>query len=383
MNKAVTILGSTGSIGTQTLEVCREHGFGVVALAAHSNITLLEQQVREFRPKRVLVVKEEQYLPLKTALADLSAEVLTGSQALCDLAQAPDTDLVVDAVVGIAGLPPTLAALQAGKRLALANKEALIAGGSLVKAAEKTGGGELLTVDSEHSAIWQSLQGSHRGELRGIILTASGGPFFGRTRRDLEQVGVKDALAHPNWSMGAKITVDSATLMNKGLEFIEAMWLFDLSWKQIEVVVHRQSILHSAVDFVDGSVIGQMSIPDMRGAIQYAMTYPNRLPLSTKKLSLTDIGSLTFEKPDLSTFTCLRTCIEAAQMGGFMPCIANGANEQAVGLFLEGKISFLQIGDLVEQTTRQYSSFQQRIPTSVEEILEADQMAREYVQSQI
>lgn len=376
MKKKITLLGSTGSIGTQCLEVCRQHAFAVEALAAGSNVELLERQAREFLPKRVVVADESRYSALKLALADTGIQIAAGQEAVCEAAALSGVDIAVNAVVGVAGLRPTLAALEAGNDLALANKESLVVGGELVTAAVKDSGAALFPVDSEHSAIWQCLRAGRREELSKVLLTASGGPFFGRTRDEMQSVSVAEAMNHPNWSMGSRITIDCATLMNKGLEFIEAMWLFDLAPEQIEVVVHRQSVIHSAVEFVDGSVIAQMGAPDMKGAIQYAITFPERLPLEGKKLSLFDYGSLTFARPDEETFPCLAVCRHAAAVGGLAPCVANAADEQAVALFLEGKIGFLQIGDLVAEAVEKVNRGGE---VSLENIAEADAAARQFV----
>lgn len=379
--KKVTLLGSTGSVGSQSLEVCRNLNYRVVALTAHSNVEKLAQQAREFLPKLVAIADTSKYPALKTALADLDIEIVAGTDGVCAAASFSGADIVINAIVGIAGLRPTIAAIEAGKELALANKEALIAGGDLVTKTAKLHNTSIFPVDSEHSAILQCLQAGRREDVRGIILTASGGPFVGKTRRELEGVTVKDALKHPNWSMGAKITVDSATLMNKGLEFIEAMWFFGLSPSQIEIVVHHQSVIHSAVEFHDGAVIAQMGVPDMRGAIQYAITYPAHLPIAgTARLSLTDYGKLTFAKPDTSVFTCLEVCMAAAQEGGTAPCIINGANEQAVELFLKGKINFLQIGELVASAA---ANLKRPEASTLEQIEQTDMLAREYVKQKI
>lgn len=376
MKKRIAVLGSTGSVGTQCLTVCRQRGFQIAALTAHQNTTLLAKQAREFLPDVVVIGKESEYATLKTLLADTPVVVKAGAEAIASVAAREGVDIVFNSLLGIAGLRPTLAALEAGNTLALSNKEALIAGGELVMNTAKKNNVKILPVDSEHSAIWQALAGSRREDLRSIILTASGGPFFGKTRDELAQVTVRDTLKHPNWSMGAKITVDSATLMNKGLEFIEAMWFFDVTPEEIEVVVHRQSVLHSAVDYYDGTVMGQMSVPDMAGAIQYALVYPARPKLEVKRLSLTEYGALTFEKPDLDTFTCLATSIAAAKKGGLYPCLANSANEQAVELFLQEKIKFLDIGDLVAKAV---NSITPPAQVTLDTIEETDRLAREFI----
>ncbi|MCL2579167.1 MAG: 1-deoxy-D-xylulose-5-phosphate reductoisomerase [Oscillospiraceae bacterium] len=343
--RKLAILGSTGSIGTQTLAVCRDLGLCPVALTGGSNIERLESQAREFRPALVAVADPRAAAQLKIALADTDVRVLA-QDGMIEAATLPSADVIVGAVVGIAGLAPVLEAAKAGKTIALANKEPLVAAGRLVMQTAREHGGKILPVDSEHSAIFQCLHAGERDDVTGIFLTASGGPFFGRSREELLNVTPQEAVKHPNWAMGAKISVDSATLMNKGLELIEAVHLFDLTPGQIEIAVHRQSILHSAVYFSDGSLIGQMSKPDMRSAIQYALTYPRRWPVAgLERLSLTEIGSLTFEKPDKDTFTCLAACEEAANRGGLYPAAVNAANEAAVARFLKGEMTFLQIGD--------------------------------------
>lgn len=380
MGKSISILGSTGSIGTQALDVVRAHDMQIYALAANRNIDLLEQQVREFHPSKVCIFDETQYQPLKNRLNDLSTIVLCGMDGLCEIASDTHADILLNSVVGTVGLLPTLTAISAGLDIALANKETLVAGGSLVMEQAASHGVSIYPVDSEHSAIFQCLQGNRREQLNKIILTASGGPFFGKTRSELEHVGVADALNHPNWSMGSKVTIDSATLMNKGLEFIEAKWLFDLTPEQIEVIVHRQSIVHSAVEYQDCSVIAQMGVPDMKIPIQYALLYPERMPCPTKQLSLTDYGKLTFEKPDLETFTCLQTAITAITQGGTAPCVVNGANEIAVAAFLQGKIGFLEIGTLVQKAL---DAIPKKAIGCYEDVIRADAAAREFVRNSI
>lgn len=347
MNKTLVILGSTGSIGEQALDVARKNGYTVLAIAAGKSIDKLEAQAREFEVKKVAVFDNAAAKELKKRLSDTNVEVLSGTDGVCEVA-AINADIVLNAIVGIAGLRPTFAAINAGNDIALANKETLVTAGELVKAKAKEMGIKIIPVDSEHSAIFQSLQGVPKGSLSKVILTASGGPFYGKTKDELKNVTVAQALNHPNWSMGSKITIDSATLMNKGLEVIEAVHLFGVSPDDIEVVVHRQSILHSAVELCDGAVIGQMGTPDMRLPIEYAITYPNREQMCCDRLSLTDIGTLTFAKPDLDTFKCLKLCIDAIKAGGLKPAAANGANEEAVSLFLGGKIKFLDIEKFVE-----------------------------------
>lgn len=380
MGKCISILGSTGSIGTQALEVAKAHDMRIHALAANRNIDLLERQTRELRPKKVCIYDETKYHELKGRLSDLAVQVLCGMDGLCEIAADTAADMLLNSVVGMVGLLPTLTAISAGLDIALANKETLVAGGSLVMDQAAKKGVSIYPVDSEHSAIFQCLQGNRREQLRKIILTASGGPFFGKTRAELEHVTVADALNHPNWSMGSKITVDSSTLMNKGLEFIEAKWLFDLTPEQIEVVVHRQSVVHSAVEYQDYSIIAQMGVPDMKIPIQYALLYPDRMPCPTRPLSLTEYGTLTFEKPDLKTFTCLQTAITAITRGGTTPCVVNGANEEAVAAFLKGKIGFLEIGALAQ---RAMDTIPQTEITCYEDVMRADARAREFVHNSI
>ena len=375
MMKSLIVLGSTGSIGTQALEVCRRDGYKVTALAAGSNIELLEKQAREFKPLSVAVFNEEKAKELKIKLGDTSVKVLSGVEGVCEVA-CGDGDIVLNAIVGIAGLRPTLSAIESCKTIALANKETLVTGGEIVNRKAKEKGIKILPVDSEHSAIFQSLQGAPQGSLKKILLTASGGPFYSKTRKELENVTVKEALAHPNWSMGAKITIDSATLMNKGLEVIEAVHLFGIPAKDIEVLVHRQSILHSGVELSDGAVIAQLGTPDMRLPIQYALTYPERSNYAFEKLDLFKVGTLTFEKPDTDTFRCLPLCISAINEGGLAPTAVNGANEEAVKLFLEGKLKFLQIADLVEKALINVNNKKE---FTLEDILETDILARKLV----
>lgn len=375
--KKIALLGSTGSIGQQSLSVCRFLKIPVTSLVANSNVKLLAEQAREFRPALVGICDKGRYNELKTALEGLDTEIIAGKEAAVAAAASEDAEIVINAIVGIAGLRPALAAIEAKKTLALANKESLVTGGLLVTSAAKRLGVPVIPVDSEHSAIFQSMRAGRREDVSSVILTASGGPFFGKTADELRSVKVEDALKHPNWSMGKKITIDSATLMNKGLELIEAMWFFGVSPGQVEIVVHRQSVLHSAVEFADGSIIAQLGPLDMRNAIQYAITYPRHLPCGdNKRISLTDIAALTFEKPDYETFKCLSVCIEAAKMGGLAPCTVNGANEQAVELFLNGKISFTQIGELVEAAL---DAMTPRSYFSIEDVENADMAAREFV----
>ncbi len=377
MMKKLIILGSTGSIGVQALEVAERNGYKVTALAAGKNTELLEKQARKFKPDIVAVSDKTAANDLKTRLKDTSVKVLSGEEGVCAAAQY-EGDIVLNAIVGIAGLKPTLAAIDANKTIALANKETLVAGGEIVNRRLAETGVKLLPVDSEHSAIFQSLQGAPKGSLKKILLTASGGPFYGKTKKELESVTVKEALNHPNWSMGAKITVDSATLMNKGLEVIEAVRLFDVSPDDIEVLVHRQSIVHSGIELSDGAVIAQLGTPDMRLPIQYALTYPERADFAFEHLSLTDVGTLTFEKPDTDTFRCLPICIEAVKRGGLAPAAVNGANEEAVALFLNGKIKFLQIAEMAEKAL---NSVNNKKEYTIEDVFEADKAARELIRN--
>lgn len=378
MKRKVAVLGSTGSIGTQTLKVCKRAGYEVTALAANRSTDLLEQQAREFTPRRVAVFDENAYKDLKVRLADTNIDVLTGMDGLCELAVLDETEVVCNAVTGMIGLRPTLAAIAAKKTLALSNKETLVAGGQLVMESAAKNGVQILPVDSEHSAIFQCLQGNSQNPPRKILLTASGGPFRGSSKAELEHVTLEDALRHPNWAMGAKITVDSSTLMNKGLEFIEAMWLFGVSPDQIEVIVHPQSVVHSAVEYADGSVIAQLGVPDMEIPIQYALTYPNRITGAAERLSLSEIGSLTFEPPDLQTFSCLADCMRAARVGGLCPCAVNSANEQAVALFLQNRIRYTKIADCVHEVLERFDSGEKQVYT-LEMVLETDRNAREMV----
>lgn len=343
----IVLLGSTGSIGTQTLDVCRAHNIGVRALSAHSDTELLEKQAREFSPEYAVIADESLLGDLKTRLADTDVKVLGGEKGLCEVAALPKCR-VVNAIVGMAGLVPTLSAIKAGNDVALANKETLVTGGKLVTDAVKRHGVKLLPIDSEHSAIFQCLQGAGGNRFSKIILTASGGPFFGKKPWELAAVTKEQALNHPNWDMGEKITIDSATMMNKGLEFIEAVWLFGAEPSQVEIVIQRQSVIHSAVEFEDGAIIAQLGSADMRLPIQYALTYPERLECPAKKLSLEEVKELTFDTPDEKTFTCLAAARRAIEKGGNAPCIINCANEAAVRLFLDGKIGFLDIGEAVE-----------------------------------
>ena len=376
----LTILGSTGSIGKQSLDVAKKHNMKVTALSANTNTKILADQAREFSVKYVCIYDESKYNEMKTLLSDTDVKVVAGMEGLCEIASLKETDTLLNSVVGMIGLKPTLCAIEAGKDIALANKETLVAGGRIVTEAVKRKGVKLLPVDSEHSAIFQSLQGNKHDQINRIILTASGGPFFGKTKADLENVTVADALNHPNWSMGAKITIDSATMMNKGLEIIEAAWLFDLPPSKIDVVIHRQSVIHSLVEYADYSTIAQLGVPDMHIPIQYALTYPDRYECPVKQLSLTDYKTLTFEEPDYETFVCLKTARKAFEIGNAAACIANSANEQAVALFLQEKIKFLDIGRLVSSAVEEIKG---ESDESVEAILNADKTAREFVLSRV
>ncbi|MDD6213847.1 MAG: 1-deoxy-D-xylulose-5-phosphate reductoisomerase [Firmicutes bacterium] len=374
----ISILGSTGSIGTQTLEVVRAYtGIRVWALSTYSNIGLLEKQAREFKPELVCVVDEKKAEELKIKLADTDIRVSGGIESLVEAATYPKARTVVTAVVGIAGLVPTIEAIKSGKDIALANKETLVTGGHIVTRLAKENNVRILPVDSEHSAIFQSLQGNPK-KIKKILLTASGGPFFGKARVELEHITPQQALKHPNWNMGAKVTIDSSTLVNKGLEVIEAKWLFDVDISQIEVLIHRQSVLHSAVMYDDNGVIAQLGVPDMKLPIQYALTYPDRLPMTGNELDFSDYPDLTFEKPDTETFYAIELAKKAGREGGILPVIFNGSDEAAVDLFLKGKLSYLGITDEISRAMEKVANIQN---PSVEQIAEADKYARELVYS--
>lgn len=381
MIKFISILGSTGSIGTQTLDVVDKLGLKVVALTASTNISLLEKQVRKYKPRLAVVFDESKAKIFKDNIKDTGTIVMSGMDGLIAAATVESAELVLNSVVGMVGLKPTISAANAKKDIALANKETLVAGGNLVTDAVKNNGVKLLPVDSEHSAIFQCLQGMPKSKcLKKLILTASGGPFFGKTKEQLKSVTIEQALNHPNWSMGAKITVDSATMMNKGLEIIEASRLFDVSGDDIDVVVHRESIIHSMIEYSDNSVIAQLGLPDMRIPIQYAVTYPERFPSPVGELNLSQIGKLTFFEPDYNTFKCLEACKKALSMGGAATAIANGANEEANMLFRQGKISFLDIGELVSGAVDSIKNFE---PKNVEDVLSADKLARQYIMENV
>lgn len=374
MKRNISILGSTGSIGRQSLDVIAACGMSVAALTANSNVELMEQQVRQFKPELAVLMDEKAAAELRVRLADTNTRVASGMDGLIEAASIPSADTVITAVVGMVGLRPTLAAIECGKRIALANKETLVCAGELVMAAAKRHGAEIVPVDSEHSALFQSLQGCQdRGEVKRLILTASGGPFFGWKREQLEEVTLEQALKHPNWSMGAKITVDSATLMNKGLEFIEAMHLYQMPPEKISIVVHRESIIHSLVEYCDNAVIAQLGSPDMRLPIQYALTWPARTEGPAAPLDLLTCGALTFAQPDMEAFPCLPLALRAARTGGTAGAILNGANEAAVGLFLEKKIGFMDISRRVARAMEQIPVIQS---PSLKDVLQADQDAR-------
>ena len=371
----ISVLGSTGSIGTQTLEVARACGIEVTALAAYRSVQLLEEQARAFRPKLVVVVDPAAAAQMKIALADTSIRVFSGPEGLLEAATLPEAGTVVTSLVGSAGLLPTLAAIDAGKRIALANKETLVCAGKLVMDRAEEKGAEIVPVDSEHSAIFQCLQGNRdRGEVKRLILTASGGPFFGWSREQLSQAKPAQALKHPNWDMGSKITIDSATLMNKGLEFMEAMALYRMPPEKISVVIHRESIIHSLVEYCDNAVLAQLGAPDMRLPIQYALTWPRRIPGPSQPLDLLQCPPLTFAAPDFEAFPCLAIAIETAKQGGVAPAVLNGANEVAVSRYLQGEIGFYDIPHLVQKALEEVGNT--AFPAGVEDILKADQEAR-------
>lgn len=383
--KNVVILGSTGSIGTQSLEVIEEkEGFSVLAISGNSNIKLLENQARKFKPKFVAVPDEKKASELRIKLKDENTKILSGKESLEEIAALPEADTVITGIVGIAGLLPTMSAVNAGKRIGLANKETLVTAGDIVMETAKKTGAEIIPVDSEHSAIFQCMAArvndkDYDKELKRILLTASGGPFFGKTKDELSNITKKEALKHPNWTMGAKITIDSATLMNKGLEVLEAKSLFGVSLSKVDVLVHRQSIVHSMVEFSDNAIIAQLGVPDMKVPIQYALTYPKRLSMSDNTLDLTKY-TLTFDEPDKETFKCLELAYRAGEIGGTMTTVLNGANEAAVGLFLEDKIKFLDIANIVEMAMDNHKTIKN--PT-VCDILETDRWAREYVNTNL
>lgn len=379
--KKIAILGSTGSIGTQTLEIVRDNpDLEVVGLAAGANIDLFEKQVREFRPKLVSLQSEKACKDLKERLVDMQLEIVCGMDGLIQIAEMEEAQVLVTAIVGMIGIRPTIAAIKKGKDIALANKETLVTAGHIIMPLAKKMGVSILPVDSEHSAIFQSMQGENRERVNKLLITASGGPFRGKTRAQLENVQLEDALHHPNWSMGNKITIDSATLVNKGLEVMEAKWLFDVDLEQIQVVVHPQSIIHSMVEYVDGGIIAQLGTPDMKLPIQYALFYPDRRPMKGKRVDFYALGSITFEKPDMETFTGLKLAMRAAREGGSVPTVFNAANERAVSLFLQKKIRFLQIPEIIEMCMDAHKRIE---APNVEEILASEQETYEFIQTKI
>ena len=374
--KKISILGSTGSIGTQALEVvdiCAD--ISVEGISANNNIELLSQQIRKYKPEKACIMNPDLYSELKLLVADTQTKILSGVEGLCEIASIPSCDSVLTSVVGNIGLLPTLEAINSGKDILLANKETLVTSGSIIMPLAKEKGVSILPVDSEHSAIFQCLQGNSNNKISKILLTASGGPFFGKKKTELLNITKDDALKHPNWTMGAKITIDSATLMNKGLEIIEARWLFDTMPCDIEVYVHRQSIIHSMVEFEDGSVIAQLGIPDMKLPIVYALRYPDRDVRVNKRLNLFDIGALTFDRPDADTFECLNLAYRALREGGTMPTVLNAANEIAVGRFLRGEISFFHIAEIIKATMNAHKNIQS---INISDVLNADEWARQY-----
>lgn len=375
--KAIGVLGSTGSIGTQTLEIVRNNkDLKVVALAAGTNVTLMEQQVREFQPRLAVMGNADAANDLRQRLQDTDTRVLTGMDGMLEMAVLEEMDVFVTAIVGMIGIRPTIAAIEAGKTIALANKETLVTAGHLIMPLAKEKKVSILPVDSEHSAIFQSMQGENKSRVSKILLTASGGPFRGRKREELTDITVEDALKHPNWSMGRKITIDSATLVNKGLEVIEAKWLFGVEPQQIQVVVHPQSIIHSMVEYVDGGIIAQLGMPDMKLPIQYALFYPDRRPMDGKRVDFFALQSISFEAPDTETFRGLAMAYDAIAKGGSMPTVFNAANEKAVGLFLEKKIRFLEIYELIQGAMENHRVVE--TPT-VDEILNAEKEAYDYI----
>ena len=379
--KKIAILGSTGSIGTQTLEIVRDNpDLQVVGLAAGANIDELERQVREFQPRLVSLQSEADCEELKTRLADMEVQVIPGMEGLLAIAQMEESEILVTAIVGMIGIRPTIAAINRHKDIALANKETLVTAGHIIMPLAAKMGVSILPVDSEHSAIFQSMQGENKDRVSRLLITASGGPFRGRTRQQLENVQPEDALKHPNWSMGNKITIDSATLVNKGLEVMEAKWLFDMDLDRIQVVVHPQSIIHSMVEYVDGGIIAQLGTPDMKLPIQYALFYPDRRPMAGKRVDFYELGSITFEKPDMETFTGLKLAMRAAAEGGSMPTVFNAANEKAVSLFLNRKIHFLQIPEIIEMCMEHHRKIEN---PDVDTILDTEQETYERIRDLI
>lgn len=378
--KKIAILGSTGSIGTQTLEIIRNNGdLAATALAAGQNVDLMEKQIREFRPLIAGMWREEAAQELKTRVADLPVKVVCGMEGLLEICSMAECDIVVTAVVGMIGIRPTIAAIESGKTIALANKETLVTAGHIIMPLAEQKGVSILPVDSEHSAIFQSLQGQAGNAVHRILLTASGGPFRGKTKAELENMTLEDALRHPNWSMGKKVTIDSASLVNKGLEVMEAKWLFGTNLEQIQVVVHPQSIVHSAVEYEDGAVIAQLGLPDMKLPIQYALLYPERRPMPAPRMDLFQIANLTFEAPDTETFPGLKLAYRAAQQGGSMPTVFNAANEMAVKLLLQKKIRFVQIPEIIEAAMNNHHAVEN---PKVEEILKTEAETYEFIEQE-
>ena len=379
--KKIAVLGSTGSIGTQTLEIVRANpDLQVVALAAGTSVDKIEEQVREFHPLIVGMWSEEAAKDLKARIADLPVKVVAGMEGLLEIAVMPQSEVLVTAIVGMIGIRPTIAAIEAGKAIALANKETLVTAGHIIMPLAKKCNVPILPVDSEHSAIFQSLNGEPKERISKVLLTASGGPFRGKTRDQLQNIRVEDALKHPNWAMGRKITIDSSTLVNKGLEVMEAKWLFDVDLDQIQVVVHPQSIIHSMVEYVDGAIIAQLGAPDMKLPIQYALFYPDRRPMEGKRVDFFDLGQITFERPDIETFTGLKLAYRAMRTGGSLPTVYNAANEKAVSLFLDRKIGYLQIPELIEASMDQHKVI---ADPGVEQILETERQVYEFIDKEV
>ncbi len=379
--KNIAVLGSTGSIGTQTLDIVRNNPeLKVVALAAGSSVELMEQQVREFKPLIAGMWTEEAAADLRQRVQDVSVKIVAGMEGLLEIAVMEQASVLVTAIVGMIGIRPTIAAIEAGKDIALANKETLVTAGHIIMPLARKYGVSILPVDSEHSAIFQSMNGEPRKRVSKILLTASGGPFRGKTRAELSNMRVEDALKHPNWAMGRKITIDSSTLVNKGLEVMEAKWLFDVELDQVQVVVHPQSIIHSMVEYVDGAIMAQLGMPDMKLPIQYALFYPDRVPLEGKRVDFYELGQMTFEKPDTENFPGLALAYDAARCGGSMPTVYNAANEKAVSLFLEQKISYLQITELIAEAMQQHKAIAN---PDVEQILSTEQQVYEYIAGRI
>ena len=374
----IAILGSTGSIGTQTLDIVREQGdIQVTAIAAGSNIKKLEEQMREFHPLLVCVFQEDAAKELRDRTKDLNVRVVSGMDGLLEVAVQPESEILVTAIVGMLGIRPTIAAIEAGKKIALANKETLVTAGHIIMPLAKKCGVPILPVDSEHSAIFQSMNGEDKKQVSKILLTASGGPFRGRSRQELAGMRAEDALKHPNWSMGRKITVDSASLVNKALEVMEARWLFDVELDSIQVVIHPQSIIHSMVEYVDGAVIAQLGMPDMKLPIQYALFYPERRPMAGERVDFFKLGQITFERPDTEVFTGLKLGMQAARTGGSMPTVFNAANEKAVAMFLNHSIGFLEIPELIEKCMNHHRVIEN---PNVNEILQAEAETYEYIE---